>query len=192
MASAEAALERLCSAEHEVSAHYLIGQQGEVWHLVAEDRRAWHAGAGKWQGLADINSRSIGIELCNDGASPFPDPQMSALEALLPGIMERWGISPMGVIGHSDMATARKFDPGPRFDWARLARLRLAFVPEPAASTDPDSFAQDLARIGYDPATPFEDMVAAFRHRTRPWADGPVDATDRALAKGWVNATEGA
>lgn len=189
MASAEAALERLCSAEHEVSCHYLIGQTGDVWRLVAEEVRAWHAGAGCWQGLSDINSRSIGIELCNDGRSPFPEPQIAALEALLPGIMDRWGIGPMGLIGHSDMAPARKSDPGPRFDWARLARRGLAHVPERASPAEGEDFEQDLARIGYDPDAPKEALLTAFRHRTRPWAVGPVDAADRALARGWAAAT---
>lgn len=123
---AQAALERLCDPVHEVSAHYVIGEGGELWQLVAEERRAWHAGAGSWQGKDDINSRSIGIELVNDGASDFAAPQMTCLEQLLADIFTRWPIGPDGVIGHEDMAPGRKFDPGPRFDWARLARLGLA------------------------------------------------------------------
>jgi len=126
MANAPAALERLCDPQTEVSAHYLIGGDGTLWQMVEESQRAWHAGAGEWQGQSDINSRSIGVELDNRGDHPFGEPQMRALEDLLPGIMARWGITAAGVIGHSDMAPGRKFDPGPRFDWARLARQGLA------------------------------------------------------------------
>lgn len=132
MVPAERAIERLCDPEHEVSAHYVIGECGTLWQLVAEDKRAWHAGAGSWQGQDDINSRSIGIEMVNDGASPYAEPLMETLEALLPGIMQRWGIPPEGVIGHSDMAPGRKIDPGPHFDWARLEGRGLACVSRPA------------------------------------------------------------
>src|SRR5690606_35918468 len=114
MASAEAALARLCDPVAEVSAHYLIGRDGRIWQLVEEEARAWHAGTGEWRGRGDVNSRSIGIELDNDGRSPFAAPLMDALEALLPGILARWSIPTHGVIAHSDFAPARKIDPGPR------------------------------------------------------------------------------
>lgn len=126
MQSADAALARLCAPEHEVSAHYLIGRDGTLCSLVAEEMRAWHAGAGRWGAVTDVNSASIGVELDNDGTSPFSEPQMATLETLLPGIMTRWGIGPEGVVGHQDTAPGRKIDPGPRFDWARLARQGLA------------------------------------------------------------------
>ena len=121
MATPEAALERLCDSAAEVSAHYLICPKGRVWHLVDEAARAWHAGAGQWGDVTDVNSRSIGIELANPGEEPFPEPQMAALEDLMAGIMARWAIAPARVIAHSDMAPARKGDPGPRFDWRRLS-----------------------------------------------------------------------
>lgn len=126
MASAMAACERLCDPGAEVSAHYLIDYDGTVMSLVAEDKRAWHAGAGSWGEITDVNSHSIGIELQNTGFEPFGEPQMAALEGLLSEIMNRWGILPEGVIGHLDCAPGRKIDPGPRFDWARLNRLGLA------------------------------------------------------------------
>lgn len=126
MDSAKAALERLCDPAFEVSAHYLIGGDGTLWQLVDETQRAWHAGAGEWQGQSDINSRSIGIELDNRGTHPFSEPQMVRLEELLSDIQTRWTIPAEGVIGHSHMAPGRKWDPGPHFDWARLARLNLA------------------------------------------------------------------
>lgn len=132
MTPASAALERLCDPAHEVSAHYVIGEDGTLWQLVAEEMRAWHAGAGSWQEQEDINSRSIGIEMVNDGHAPYAAPLMATLEALLPGIMARWGITADGVIGHSDMAPGRKIDPGAHFDWSRLAALGLARTRRPA------------------------------------------------------------
>lgn len=130
MASASDAIERLCDPEAEVSAHYVIGQDGTVWQLVPEEKRAWHAGAGNWGCVSDVNSHSIGIELCNLGDHPFAEPQMAALEALLEGILARWSIPPERVIGHSDMAPERKCDPGTRFDWYRLALRGLSVWPQ--------------------------------------------------------------
>ncbi len=176
---------RLCDPAAEVSAHWLIHEAGLTEQLVAEDRRAWHAGAGSWQGREDVNSRSIGIELVNPGDRPFPEPQMAALERLLRAIMARWDIAPAGVIGHSDLAPGRKIDPGPRFDWQRLARQGLAIWPAcPAiAAGNADSaeapLADSLTRIGYPDAP---ERLAAFRLRFRPWASGPEDAADRRIA----------
>lgn len=126
MGSAAASCARLCDPAAEVSAHYLIDYDGTVMSLVDEAKRAWHAGAGSWGAVTDVNSHSIGIELQNTGSEPFPEPQMAALEDLLAGIMERWSIAPEGVIGHQDCAPGRKIDPGPRFDWGRLNRQALA------------------------------------------------------------------
>lgn len=178
MESAEAALARLCDPTAEVSAHYLIASDGSVWQMVREEMRAWHAGAGEWRGQGDVNSRSIGIELDNRGTHPFSQPQMAALEALLPQVMARWSIRPDGVIGHSDMAPERKFDPGPRFDWARLARQGLAVWPEVSAAEG--TFLRDAARFGY-PAEDEAALLAAFRARFRPHATGPVGAADRRM-----------
>lgn len=122
MESAEAALERLCDPEAEVSAHYLIGRDGRLYGLVDEAMRAWHAGTGAWGEIEDVNSASIGIELDNDGASPFSEPMMATLEILLDDLLERYGLGPEAVLAHSDTAPGRKIDPGPRFDWARLER----------------------------------------------------------------------
>ena len=178
MVGAEAALERLCDAAAEVSAHYLICEQGRIWQMVDEEMRAWHAGAGRWGDVSDVNSRSIGIELANRGDHPFPEPQMAALEWLMAGIMERWRIPPERVIAHSDMAPGRKHDPGRRFDWRRLARAGLSVWPE--AGT-PGDFWQDAARFGYPvgDAEP-EKTLQSFRLRFRPWAEGPLSETDRA------------
>ena len=179
MDSAAAALERLCDPQHEVSAHYLIGREGTLWQLVDEDRRAWHAGAGSWQGRADVNSRSIGIELDNTGAHPFPEPQMRVLDQLIAEIRGRWGIPAAGVIGHSDMAPGRKCDPGPRFDWARLERQGLAAAPRAqAAAPDPDGFRQLAIAAGYPSDAPDEALLEAVRLRLRPHATGPLEPAD--------------
>ena len=171
---------RLCDPLAEVSAHWLISEGGEVEALVAEERRAWHAGAGSWRGRDDVNSRSIGIELANPGDRPFPQAQMAALEGLLRDILARWHIPARGVIAHSDMAPDRKGDPGRRFDWRRLALQGLSVWPEvPGDASRP--LADSLDRIGYPDARP-QDRLAAFRLRFRPWGKGLEAAEDRALA----------
>lgn len=180
MASAQAAADRLCDPMAEVSAHYLIAEDGAVLALVPEELRAWHAGAGRWGGITDVNSASIGIELANPGNVPFAAAQMVALDCVLPGIMTRWDIPPKGVIGHSDMAPARKRDPGPRFDWRRLARGGLSVWPDTTARSS--ALTGDLAAFGYDPALSEAEMLAAFRLRFRPWSNGPADAIDRGMA----------
>lgn len=176
MADSPSARARLCDAAAEVSAHWLIDADGTTEQLVCETRRAWHAGAGRWQGLDDVNSRSIGIELANPGDRPYPAPQMAALRRLLRDIMDRWSIGPAAVIGHSDLAPGRKIDPGPRFDWEALAAEGLATFARPAP-TDPDpALAEGLSALGYP------DVLArldAFRLRHRPWAAGPETADDR-------------
>lgn len=189
MATPEAALARLCDPVHEVSAHYLICPAGNITQMVDEAARAWHAGAGAWGATHDVNSRSIGIELANTGATPFAHPQMRALEALLAGIMARWQIAPERVIGHSDMAPGRKVDPGPRFDWAGLARQGLSVwpdvarpAPEPLDGAGLVRLAGALAAFGY-PDCDATTRLAAFRLRFRPRHSGPADARDLAIAE---------
>ena len=186
MTSAAAALERLCDPAAEVSAHYLICEQGRIWQLVAEELRAWHAGAGRWGAVTDVNSRSIGIELANRGDHPFAAAQMDALEGLLAGIMARWAIPPERVIGHSDMAPLRKSDPGPRFDWRRLARRGLAIWSAPEAGAPVGDFLSDAARAGFHPPAGCDDpegaVLTALRLRFRPWAKGQLEDADRAIA----------
>jgi N-acetylmuramoyl-L-alanine amidase len=181
MNSHEAAHARLCDPAAEVSAHYLIAMDGSVTPLVDEADRAWHAGAGEWAGVTDVNSRSIGIELTNPGNAPFPNAQMVALEGVMRGIMARWSIPPCRVIGHSDMAPLRKCDPGARFDWRRLALQGLSVWPDLGAGTQAMPFDQAARAFGY-PDLPQDVLLSAFRLRFRPWAWGPVDSHDVAAA----------
>jgi N-acetylmuramoyl-L-alanine amidase len=180
MASCAEARARLCDPTVEVSAHWLVSETGEAEALVDEAMRAWHAGAGQWRDVRDVNSRSIGIELANDGRSPFPEPQMAGLERLLAGIMARWGIGPAGVIGHSDMAPERKGDPGARFDWRRLAVQGLSVWPVVGAAEEAE-FAPAARSFGYAVA---DDglLLRAFRLRFRPHATGPLDRVDAGMA----------
>ena len=181
MPDAEAALARLCDPEAAVSAHYLVAADGAICRLVAEDKRAWHAGAGSWGGHGDINSRSIGIELDNDGSADFTEPLMQALEALLADSLDRHRLEPKAVIAHSDMAPDRKSDPGRKFDWQRLAAKGLSIWPDPAL---PGDFLRNAAAFGYPEACGEALVLEAFRQRFRPSATGPLDAADRALMAG--------
>lgn len=179
----QAARARLCDPATEVSAHWLVAQDGRAEQLVDEARRAWHAGAGAWGAVTDVNSRSIGVELVNAGDEPFPAPQMAALRALLRGVMARWRIPPERVIGHSDMAPARKADPGARFDWQGLAREGLSVWPVPGRVAPPEApaFAGALTRFGYPDAAP-EVRLAAFRRRFFPGAAGALTAAETGAA----------
>jgi N-acetylmuramoyl-L-alanine amidase len=189
MQSAEAALERLCDPKAKVSAHYLIDEDGTVTALVPEEKRAWHAGRSYWRGITDVNSASVGIELVNPGHEwgyrPFTDAQMDALLPLLADIVERHGIAPANVVGHSDVAPARKEDPGELFDWERLGRLHLA-LPTPRPKTplvydNPGAFYLALERFGYD-ISDGRAAVRAFQRRWRPQKiDGEIDGQIGAL-----------
>lgn len=187
MQSCKVALDRLCAPEFEVSAHYLISQKGDTLQMVAQEDRAWHAGAGAWGGCDDINSNSIGIELDNNGETPFSEPQIAALEALLPEIMQRWAIAPHRIIGHSDMAAHRKFDPGQKFDWLRLAHQNLSVWPElntePSTNAPKPDFAKwraQAATFGYSLNPQISDAATlqAFRDRFRSGVQGALDPED--------------
>ncbi|QDC11648.1 N-acetylmuramoyl-L-alanine amidase [Oceanicola sp. D3] len=181
MPDTDLVLKRLATPEAEVSAHYVVSPAGGVWQMVDEAARAWHAGAGRWGGCVDVNSRSIGIEIVNAASEPFAAPQMRAVEALVGGIMGRWALPPERVLGHSDIAPGRKIDPGPRFDWRRLALQGLAVwseAKEAAGAGDEAAFCQDARAFGYTADVPPDTLLAAFRSRFRPGASGPLDATD--------------
>lgn len=181
MESAEAALERLCDPEAEVSAHYLIARDGTLYRLVDDDLRAWHAGVGAWAGQEDVNSHSIGIELDNAGDGPFDEALMVTLEALLSDLMARHAVPAKAVIGHSDMAPHRKSDPGPYFDWKRLAEKGLSVWPEPSLGHD---FLSDAHAFGYASEHGEACILEAFRARFRPFALGPLSAADEAMMAG--------
>lgn len=184
MDSADAACRTLCNPENEVSAHYLIDEDGAVRSLVSEQMRAWHAGVGQWGEVADVNSRSIGIELSNTGSTPFAGAQMAALVEVLAGIKQRWAIRPERFIGHSDMAPGRKIDPGVWFEWEMLAKQgfgvwprRLSGSGKPAA---PEMFRQMAERFGYR-CDDDDLLLQVFRMRFRPRVQGPVDTIDLAM-----------
>lgn len=175
MQTADDALARMCDPAAEVSAHYMIDEDGTVTRLVPEEKRAWHAGRSYWRGVTDVNSASVGIELVNPGHEwgyrPFPDAQMEALAPLLADIVKRHNVPRANVVGHSDIAPARKTDPGELFDWDTLARLRLA-LPKPKLKMrllfDNDgAFFLALERFGYDISDPAA-AVRAFERRWRP------------------------
>jgi N-acetylmuramoyl-L-alanine amidase len=201
MPTAAAALERLCDPASQVSAHYLIEEDGAVWQVVDEARRAWHAGRGFWAGATNINDRSIGIELANPGHEygyrAFPEAQLESLEKLCRAILARHPIGPARVLGHSDVAPERKQDPGELFPWARLAQAGIGLWPDFTASvsvpfgSDAVLAAQrDLARVGYDTRpsgrldTTTAAVIAAFQRHWRPAnCDGGLDAeTARRIA----------
>ena len=186
MDNTEAVLRWLCTPEREVSAHYVICPKGRIYQLVDEAERAWHAGAGAWGSCTDVNSHSIGIELVNSGQTPFSAPQMNALEGLMHEMVARHSILPERVIAHSDLAPGRKSDPGARFDWRRLAHGGFGVWPRPAlppARPDAEAFLRAARRFGYTAKAPPEAILAAFRLRFRPGANGPVSADDLAAIR---------
>ena len=185
MPSAETALARLCDPGARVSAHYCVDEDGTTIRLVAEDDRAWHAGAAEWAGARDINGRSIGIELVNPGHEfgyrPFPEAQMAALIELCRDVLSRHPIPAHRVLGHSDVAPLRKQDPGELFDWSHLAAAGVGLWPEPSATLpvpDVATVRQQLADFGYGYLDEdFGAVVAAFQRHFRPAAvTGEVDA----------------
>ena len=198
MSTTEAARERLCDADAKVSSHYLVDEDGTITQLVAEDRRAYHAGVASWQGTTDINSRSIGIEIVNGGhdfgCPEFPARQIDAIIRLCKDLQTRWPIPQANVLAHSDVAPSRKQDPGEKFPWAGLHAAGVGLWVEPApisggallkAGDSSDSVLKlkaSLAAYGYgvDSANIFDeatrDVVAAFQRHFRPLrVDGIAD-----------------
>jgi len=169
MTNAQAALSRLTDPAAKVSAHYTIDEDGTIYAHVPEAQRAWHAGVSHWAGATDINARSIGIEIVNPGHEfgyrPFPEDQVAALITLCHSILVRHPIPSWRVLGHSDVAPARKDDPGEYFPWRRLAKAGIGLWPERAVS---QLDASALARFGYDPAAPLDKVIIAFQRHFRP------------------------
>ena len=186
MKTAEAALARLCDPAAQVSAHYMIDEDGTVLRLVDESRRAWHAGIAHWRGHSDVNRRSIGIELVNPGHEhgyrPFPEVQMAALIDLATGIIARHPIAARNVVGHSDIAPDRKTDPGELFDWPRLAQRGIGLWPA-ERDADISAIPEMLAQFGYDPAN--DAALSAFQRHFRPSRiDGQPDTECARLLAG--------
>jgi N-acetylmuramoyl-L-alanine amidase len=188
MPDAASAIARLSDPGAKVSAHYVIAEDGQVVRMVDEAKRAWHAGKSFWRGTTDVNSASVGIEIVNPGHEfgyrPFPVAQIDALVPLMQEITLRYRITRGNVVGHSDIAPARKEDPGELFPWERLAKLRLA-LPSPTRNLmDPHwtdaGFLLALERFGYDVTDPLA-AVRAFQRRFRPATiDGIIDGECRA------------
>ena len=200
MVDAAAALERMCDPAAKVSAHYMIDEDGATMRLVDEARRAWHAGQSRWRGRDDINAVSIGVELVNPGHEfgyrAYPQAQMAALLELCRDIVARHAIPARHVLGHGDIACARRADPGEFFDWPWLAARGVGLWPEVAVVTGEmgltlrrgdggtavDDIRRALAEFGYGVAiegaydAPLEQAVIAFQRHFRPRCiDGVTD-----------------
>lgn len=210
MKTAREAIARLQDPEAKVSSHYVVKENGEILRLVHEERRAWHAGKGVWQGETDCNAASIGIEIVNPGHEfgyrDFPEAQIDAVISLISDIRTRWTIPDARIIGHSDLAPERKQDPGERFPWKRLASVGhgLWFEPAPeriAALGAPLGVGDEglgvvvlragLHRLGYGltPGGDYDEAtrltVEAFQRHWRPSkVDGIADGETRATLMG--------
>ena len=189
MKSGEEAKARLCDPKFEVSAHYLIEEDGTVHRLVDEDKRAWHAGVAWWRGGFDVNGHSIGIELVNPGHEfgykAFPEAQMLALTNLSKAILSRHHICPQNVVGHSDIAPRRKLDPGELFDWQALAKSGIGMWVENTTPTDltDEQAAMMLAAYGY-PLADLKATITAFQRHFRPSkVDGVMDSQTGGILK---------
>ena len=200
MTSAEAALARLCDPASGVGAHYLVDDDATIYRLAPEERRAWHAGESFWRGRTDVNGVSIGVEIANPGHElgyrPFAEAQMAAVEELCRDILARRPVPARHVLGHSDVAPARRADPGELFDWARLAAAGVGLWPEKRAvfgetgltlrpgDAGPEvaEIQRALAQFGYGVPEhgafdePTAQVVTAFQRHFRPRrVDGAVD-----------------
>ncbi|WP_304187083.1 N-acetylmuramoyl-L-alanine amidase [Phenylobacterium aquaticum] len=202
MQTGEAAIARLRDPEAKVSSHYVVEEDGRIFQLVPEERRAWHAGVSSWKGQTDINGRSIGIEIVNPGHEfgyrAFPEAQIASVFALVADIRGRWKVEDGHIVGHSDVAPDRKEDPGELFPWKRLAQAGHGlWVEPPVAPGQPLGEGEEGAgvfalqagftRLGYDcaPSGQFDahttSVVRAFQRHWRPEkVDGVADGETRA------------
>jgi len=173
MQSAKEALDRLCDPSAKVSAHYLIDEDGSLYQLVHEEKRAWHAGVARWRGADNVNDRSIGIELVNPGHEfgyrDFPTKQIHCLIDLCRDLMARHPIPARNVVGHSDVAPTRKTDPGERFPWPLLSRLGIGLENQtkPVPHWGMTYVEPALARVGYDTRN-IHAALTAFQRHYRP------------------------
>jgi len=202
MPDVEGAIARLCTAGTDVSAHYIVLEDGRIVQCVPEAKRAWHAGVAHWAGETDINSCSIGVEIVNRGHEwgypEFPLRQIAAVIALCRGIMLRRNVPAHRVLAHSDVAPARKQDPGEKFPWHSLANSGVGHWVQPAPITRGDGLKlgaegedvrqlqQSLVEYGYGLHvsgkydTPTLEVVTAFQRHFRPArVDGVADPSTR-------------
>jgi N-acetylmuramoyl-L-alanine amidase len=189
MHTANEALARLCDPSAKVSAHYTIDEDGTVYAHVPEARRAWHAGQSYWAGATDINACSIGVELVNPGHEfgyrDFAEDQIASLITLCHSILMRHPIPSWRVLGHSDVAPARKEDPGELFPWQKLAKAGIGLWPQSMTS---DLGPDVLSRFGYDPGVPQDKAIAAFQRHFRPKKlDGQWDSECEGLLAWLLN-----
>jgi N-acetylmuramoyl-L-alanine amidase len=193
MRTGEEALARLRDPQARVSSHYMVEEDGRIFRLVSEERRAWHAGVSYWRGRRNLNGDSLGIEIVNPGHEfgyrPFPDAQIAAVIGLMTDIRTRWTIEDRDIVGHADVAPGRKDDPGELFPWRQLAAaghgLWAEAGPAPGAPVGegeegPAVFALQagFTRLGYDlpPSGKFDaDTTAVVRAFQRHWRQGLVD-----------------
>jgi len=212
MKSAKAALDRLRDPAAKVSAHYVVDEDGAIWRLVAEDRRAWHAGVSQWRGATHLNDRSVGIEIVNPGHEfgyrPFPILQLAAVCDLCLSVLSRHPIPARNVLAHSDVAPDRKDDPGELFDWAELAANGVGLWPTEVPDLGITGIVRDaatlaevrraLAAIGYKVAPgggtdrELSTVLRAFQRHWRPEAiTGQADIGTIARLRGVVALFEG-
>ncbi len=202
MEDAGRAIDRLRDPDSKVSAHYVIDEDGVVHSLVAEEMRAWHSGQAFWRGRDGVNGRSLGVELVNPGHEfgyrEFPEAQMTALEELALGLVDRHPIEARNVLGHSDVAPRRKSDPGELFDWPRLAEKGIGLWPEAAEDFGGPEAAEDcrgdggeaaamLSEFGYETGD-LHSAVSAFQRHFRPGrVDGIFDVDTAGRLKSLIN-----
>ena len=198
METGQAALERMCNPMSEVSAHYMVWEDGRIVQLVGEDKRAWHAGVSSWRGQMDLNSRSIGLEIVNGGHDwpledwalpPYPDAQIEAVIELCKGILGRWPIPKTGIVGHSDIAPERKDDPGEHFPWHTLASAGIGLWPEIPVSAALNLIGRGLGRSDKGEAVSrLQALLSEIGYALEQ--DGvfgePMEAVIRAFQRRWV------
>lgn len=188
MPNAEETLAWLCHPQSQLSAHYLVDEEGKIFHLVPEEKRAWHAGESYWQGCTDLNSCSIGIELTNSGHShgyqPFPETQIEALMRLCQDLRARWDIPSSRILGHSDVAPRRKQDPGHLFPWETLAREGLGLWPSANTPHKKSNVREALENIGYETMSLSHTLLAFQRHFQPHKVDGVADEETHRLLMG--------
>lgn len=189
MRSGAEAIARLRDPAARVSSHYVVEEDGAIFRLVPEARRAWHAGISHWRGREALNGRSIGIEIVNPGHDwgyrPFPALQMAAVCDLCLEILGRHPIPPINVVAHSDVAPDRKADPGELFDWEALAANGVGLWPAAADAPPAGAAMALLGAIGYRADLPEAVLLAAFQRHWRPErVDGIADAGTMARLAG--------